>query len=86
MALKSGFDSFSGSMAAAMQEAFMAAWPEYMEGQPLPDTNPQMQLMFVAVARGVVKHLTENESAFQIIVNSNDSHSHSAYIDEIQGG
>ena len=85
MALTSGINGFANSMAEAMQEAFFDAWPDYMDDQDPPDANPQMQLMFVAVARGVVRHLTENPDAFEVLVNTSNSHTHTASISDING-
>ncbi|MEL6655216.1 MAG: hypothetical protein AAFY48_02125 [Bacteroidota bacterium] len=86
MALNSGFINYTNSMASAMQEAFFDAWEDYMgEDQDPPEVNPQMQLMFVAVARGVVRHLTENPDAFEVLVNTNNSHTHTASISDING-
>ena len=64
-------------MAAAMEQAFFEAWPDFMDEQPAPDPNPQMKLMFVAIARGVVRHLTEHPEAFQLTVNAAGNHNHS---------
>ncbi|MCG8327017.1 MAG: hypothetical protein MI974_04990 [Chitinophagales bacterium] len=67
----------SQTMAEAMYGAFLDAWPNYMEVQPKPEgPNPQLQLMFVAIAKGIVKHLTEHPEAFAITVNTQNGHRH----------
>lgn len=80
MALNSGFTTFTASMAEAMQNAFIQAWPDYMDDTPVPDPNPQMKLMFVAIARGVVQHLHEHPEAFEF-----DHSSQSGRLTEIEG-
>ena len=66
-------------MAGAMLQAFRDAWPTFMgEDTPVPNVNnPQMKLMFVAIARGVVRHLTENPNAFVINRHPRGAHNHS---------
>lgn len=68
MALKAGtIADFSDSMAEAIENAFLEEWPEAMGGADKPETNPQMRLLFVAVAQGVVRYLTDHaEAAFRI--------------------
>jgi hypothetical protein len=36
-----------------------------------PETNPQLKLLFVAVAQGVIRHLKDNPDAFIVKVNNN---------------
>ncbi len=62
-------DGYAGSMAAAIEKAFLDGWPESMGGQPKPESNDQMRLMFLAIAQGVVKHLKENPTSFKVTVN-----------------
>lgn len=81
MALNSGLNDFANSMAEAMQEAFFQAWTDYMQESPVPEPNPQMQLMFIAIAKGVIKHLTEHPEAFHISTVINDSHNHDVDIE-----
>ena len=60
MALKAGtIANFSDSMAEAIENAFLEEWPEAMGGADKPETNPQMKLLFVAVAQGVVRYLKD---------------------------
>lgn len=68
MALKAGtIGDFSDSMAEVIENAFLEEWPEAMGGADKPETNPQMRLLFVAVAQGVVRYLTDHaEAAFRI--------------------
>jgi hypothetical protein len=69
MPLKAGtINDLSNSMAQAMEDAFVAAWPNVMGEQELPANRQQMRLMFVAVAHGVVQHLKGNPNAFKVEV------------------
>lgn len=69
MPLKAGTtNNLSNSMAEAMEDAFVVAWPNVMGEQELPANRQQMRLMFVAVAQGVVEHLKENPTAFKVQV------------------
>ncbi len=61
-------DSLEGSMAKAMEQAFVMLWSNVMGEQDVPLDRQQMQLMFVAVAQGVVEHLKENATAFKVQV------------------
>jgi len=58
------------SMAQAMETAFINEWPIAMDGQPAPEMNSQMHLMFLAIAQGVVNHLKANPDAFKVTVSS----------------
>lgn len=70
MPLKAGtISDLSNSMAQAMEDAFVAAWPNVMGEQELPANRQQMRLMFVAVAQGVVQHLKDNPNAFKVQVS-----------------
>ena len=68
--------NWNNSMAKAIEDAFLDEWPEAMDNAPKPEMNDQLRLMFVAVAKGVVKHLMENGSAFSVDTNSIGNHSH----------
>ncbi|NEU10442.1 hypothetical protein GZH53_19105 [Flavihumibacter sp. R14] len=66
MALKSGTSSdFESSMAKAMEDAFTEEWPNLMDGDP-PPANSQTKLLYLAIAKGVVRHLLEHPEAFEI--------------------
>ena len=80
MALKAGkIGDLDSSMANDIENAFMAEWGNVMKdalGNPLPTpapNNTQMQLLFVAIAQGVVNHLKSNHTAFTVEV---DTHTH----------
>jgi len=63
MQVKAGvLSNYTNSMAAAIEHAFMTAWPEIMNGQSAPEPNPQMRLLFIAVAQGVVSHLVHRSA------------------------
>ncbi|NCA84369.1 MAG: hypothetical protein EOM83_02215 [Clostridia bacterium] len=57
---------YAESMAAAMEQAFMNEWSNFMIGADAPAMNDQMRLMFVAIAQGVVNHLKANHDAFKV--------------------
>ena len=66
MALKSGsVADFNNSMAEAIQQAFINEWPTIMKGDAPPPSD-QMKLLFIAVAKGVVQHLTAHAEAFVV--------------------
>lgn len=74
MPLKAGSStglSYQNSMAAAMEAAFNKEWKNFMGNAPAPESNPQMQLMFVAIAKGIVQHLHDNFNAFAVHVDIN---------------
>src|SRR5688572_25156696 len=64
-----GSDGWVGSMAEAMENAFLDEWPQVMGSAPKPTPDNQMRLMFIAVARGVVKHLHDNPQSFLVTTN-----------------
>lgn len=58
------------SMAAAIETAFTQLWPDVITDRDLPETTPkEMQLLFVAIAQGVVSHLEENPDSFELKVD-----------------
>lgn len=70
MALKPGsISDFANSMAQAMDQAFHNQW-QTAKGEPLPDAGEvDRQLLFAAIAQGVVHHLKQHANdAFQIDV------------------
>jgi hypothetical protein len=75
-----GGGEWASSMAKAMEDAFLAEWPIAMGDQPTPEVNEQMRLLFVAIAKGVVKHLEEQQTAFEVTIGSagNPAHTHTA--------
>lgn len=71
-------DLTSSTMVQAMEAAFLDQWDAFNPGEPEPTPKQleAMRLLFVAVAQGVVQHLSENFGAFIVTVNST-GHSHS---------
>ena len=70
MNLKAGsIGDAAGSMVHEMEEAFKKEWPKVMKGQPVPEPNDQMRLMFAAIAQGVVNYLSQNHDAFKVTVS-----------------
>jgi len=52
--------NFSGSMAQAIESEYEAIWNSLKE-EPLPNEGREdRRMLFVAIARGVVKHLEQN--------------------------
>ncbi len=85
MALKAGSPSkYSGSMAEAIEKAFLAAWPAVIPDQPAPVFTNQTKLLFIAIAQGVVGHLAAHPEAFKIAVAPDAGHTHSATITAIE--
>lgn len=68
-----GIDPYIKSMADDMEVAFKKEWKHIMGGDQSPKVDKQLQLMFIAVAQGVVRHLIDNKSAFEVNINSGDS-------------
>ena len=69
MALLAGTHThYDNSMAQAIEKAFLAEWPNVIPGQPVPESNDQMRLLFMAIAQGVVHHLVKNPGAFTLTV------------------
>jgi hypothetical protein len=70
MPLKAGTKAqYAGSMAQAIEQAFRREWPRLIDGTTLPaTTSPEMQLLFIAVAQGVVGYLKKNISSFKVDV------------------
>ena len=70
MKLKAGnFDDRTDSMLEAIEAAFRENWPrpDVMGDAELPDEiNPQMRLVFVAIAQGVVDHLANCDESFKV--------------------
>ncbi len=82
MPLKAGTTSnYDDSMAQAIERAFRREWPSVMKEMDLPaTTSPDLKLLFVAIAQGVVAYLKTHQSSFEVgvTVYSSQSHSHSA--------
>ncbi len=70
MALKAGtVGDFDGSLAQAIEAAMQAAWPSVMGAGKAFQSNPQLKLLCVAVAQGVVRYLRDNPDAFKVTVS-----------------
>ena len=61
--------SYSGSMTDAMEKAFKEEWPYVMGDADLPASNEQLNLMFRAVAQGVIRHLKQNCTSMKVTVS-----------------
>lgn len=66
-----GAANYSGSMAAAMEQAFKEEWPAVMGDADVPASSEQMNLIFRAVAQGVVRHLKQNCASMKVTVTIN---------------
>jgi hypothetical protein len=64
-----GHPDNADSMAQAIENAFIREWPNAMGGQPAPEHNKQMQLLFVAVAQGIIDYLAVHPEAFKIEID-----------------
>lgn len=72
----------ANSMAKDIEDEFIKQWPRAMEGTGLSvRVDNQLRLLFVAVARGVIKHLHRNKDAFEVTVS--DGSGFQAWIEEI---
>ena len=61
--------AFAGSMAAEIDAAFTAVRAQAGK-DPLPEESTEdLQLLFIAIARGVITHLKANEQAFAVQVD-----------------
>ena len=63
-----GSGIYSGSMADAMEKAFLEEWPYVMGEADLPASSEQLNLMFRAVAQGVIRHLKQNSTSMKVSV------------------
>jgi hypothetical protein len=83
MPLKAGTKAnYSGSMAEAIEYAFRREWPNAMPGAELPTTtSPDLKLLFVAIAQGVIRHLKDHADSFQVDVATSGVHSHTADVE-----
>ncbi len=70
MTLKAGTtNDFSDSMAAAIEAALKTEWPNVMGAGSTVDSNPQLRLLCIAVAQGVLRHLKDNPADIKVLVN-----------------
>ncbi|MCB0628740.1 MAG: hypothetical protein R2824_25510 [Saprospiraceae bacterium] len=67
--------SYADSMAQDMEEAFKAEWKYIMGSDPAPVVDQQLQLMFIAVAQGVIRHLKNNITAITVDVRDTSGNS-----------
>ena len=68
-------DALKMSMAQLMEDEFAAVYAD-VKNAPLPETARQdMRILFVAVARGVLRYLNENESG-NIVAQPASGHPH----------
>lgn len=71
MPLKAGTvirNKLAGTMAEAMDEAFLREWNAGSDYPLSSQGQRERQILFSAIAQGVVKHLMENRDAFKIVV------------------
>jgi hypothetical protein len=62
------FENYAGSMAQAIETALNDLRQE--RGlDPLPAGDLDRQILFIAIARGVINHLKANEQAFNVAFN-----------------
>jgi hypothetical protein len=77
--LKPGsIDDMANSMSEAIDKAMQAAWPAAF-GQSLPDQGKRdRQVLFVAIANGVLGYLHDNLTALEtnVVKDTPDGHEH----------
>ena len=66
-----GSTTYSGSMAGAVEKAFKEEWPTVMGDADVPASSEQLNLMFRAIAQGVIRHLKQNSSSMKVTVTVN---------------
>jgi hypothetical protein len=78
--LKSGsIDDMANSMADRIDQAMQAEWPAAFSGQSLPDQGKRdRQVLFVAIAKGVLGYLHDNLAALEttVVHDTPDGHKH----------
>jgi hypothetical protein len=62
---------YGGSMSAVMEQVFREEWPTVMKDADLPASSEQLNLMFRAMAQGVIRHLKENCTSMKVEVTVN---------------
>ena len=70
MCLKAGRQNVAGfedSMAQDIEKAFRAAWKEFKNVYPPDISIDYMKPLFIAIAQGVIKHLTDKIDAINVI-------------------
>ncbi len=72
MSLKAGTNAdFSASMAEAIENALQQEWPHVMGAGQSVESNPQLRLLCIAVAQGVVRYLKDHaEDSFEVHLDS----------------
>jgi hypothetical protein len=78
--LKPGsIDDMANSMADRIDKAMQAEWPAAFPGQTLPDQGKRdRQVMFVAIAKGVLGYLHDNLAALEtdVVKDTTAGHEH----------
>jgi hypothetical protein len=68
---------FAGSMAQAMEQALNELLAAEPGRDPVSTANTaetrDRRIMFVAIARGIVRHLRDNQDAFDVLRETDDS-------------
>ncbi len=77
MSLNSGSlkdEEFDNSMAQAIEQEFISAWTA-VYGWPLPERGEkERKIIFLAISRGILKYLNENENSIQVTRRSFRDH------------
>jgi hypothetical protein len=78
MTLKAGTsEDFANSMAAAIERAMQQEWPKVMGADSAFESNPQLRLLCIAVAQGVVRHLVDQAAAGILVQQTGGESAHS---------
>ena len=83
MSLKAGTNSdFYGSMAEAIETALKQEWPNVMGAGQSVESNPQLRLLCIAVAQGVVRYLKDNSSdSLWVHLMTNSENTYDGHVD-----
>ena len=86
MALNAGdINNISASMAGIMEDVFSTNLPIVVPGADASRGREERELLFVAVAQGVVQHLVANPDAFKVRVSVPSIGDADGEVIEIQG-
>ena len=83
--LKAGsIDDMANSMADRIDKAMQSEWPAAYQGKELPQQGKRdRQVMFVAIAKGVLGYLHDNLAALEtnVVKDDPDGHKHHVTFD-----
>lgn len=88
MSMKAGTSTeFSGSLAEAIEHAFIKEWPNVMGKEQTVESNPQMRLLCIAIAQGVIGYFKDHASdSIRVDLATTPQNSNDGYIDIMTTG